>query len=131
MDSKTVTMPSAGAPRTTPVDRSAGAGQEPIRQKVDAVAVVPQAEQAPQEGQSVDKQQLAEAVSHLNSYVQNHRRNLEFNIDESSGKTVVKVIDAETDEVIRQIPNENALHMAQFLRENGGASEGAILNTEA
>ncbi len=61
------------------------------------------------------EQALDDAVKQLNSYVQSINRNLEFNIDVDSGKTVVKVIDAETDELIRQIPNEEALNIAKQL----------------
>ncbi|MFW5443924.1 MAG: flagellar protein FlaG [Methylococcaceae bacterium] len=61
------------------------------------------------------EQSLNEAVKQLNTYVQSINRNLEFNIDNNSGKTVVKVIDAETDELIRQIPNEEALNIAKQL----------------
>jgi len=61
------------------------------------------------------EQALGDAVKQLNSYVQSINRNLEFNIDKDSGQTVVKVIDAETDEMIRQIPNEEALKIAKQL----------------
>ena len=61
------------------------------------------------------EQALDAAVKQLNSYVQSINRNLEFNIDKDSGQTVVKVIDSETDELIRQIPNEEALSIAKQL----------------
>ena len=47
---------------------------------------------------------LKQAVSKLNDYVQNVQRNLQFSIDKESGATVVKVIDSKSDKVIRQIP---------------------------
>ena len=63
------------------------------------------------------KENLDNAVKRLNTYVQSINRNLEFNIDNDSGQTVVKVIDSETDELIRQIPNEEALNIAKHLNE--------------
>ena len=69
------------------------------------------------EEKKASKQNLDNAVKQLNNYVQSINRNLEFNIDNDSGKTVVKVIDAETDELIRQIPNEEALYIAKQLNE--------------
>ncbi len=60
---------------------------------------------------------LDEAVKQLNSYVQSINRNLEFNIDNDSGKTVVKVIDADTEELIRQIPDDEALSIAKQIDE--------------
>ena len=61
------------------------------------------------------EQALETAVKRLNSYVQSVNRKLEFNVEKDSGQTVVKVIDSETDELIRQIPNEEALHIAKQL----------------
>lgn len=42
-------------------------------------------------------------------------QNLQFSMDKSSGKTVVRVVDTSTQEVIRQIPSEEVLQMAQEL----------------
>ena len=67
------------------------------------------------EGKKSSEQTLDDAVKQLNSFVQSINRNLEFNIDHDSGKTVVRVIDAETDKLIRQIPNEAALSIARQL----------------
>ena len=47
---------------------------------------------------------LKQAVSKLNDYVQNVQRNLQFSIDKESGATVVKVIDSKSEKVIRQMP---------------------------
>lgn len=61
---------------------------------------------------------LRVAVSQINDYVQNLQRNLQFTVDEATGKNVVTVIDNETKEVIRQIPGEEALELARRLAEN-------------
>ena len=61
---------------------------------------------------------LQVAVSQINDYVQNLQRNLQFTVDETTGKNVVTVIDNETKEVIRQIPSEEALEIARRLVEN-------------
>lgn len=41
--------------------------------------------------------------------VQTRARNLEFSIDKDTSKTVVKLIDAESKEVLRQFPSEEIL----------------------
>ena len=64
-----------------------------------------------------DDKQLKEAVSKLNDYVQNIRRKLSFSIEESTGRTVIKVYDAETEELIRQIPPEETLRLAEVIQE--------------
>ncbi|MCX4193854.1 flagellar protein FlaG [Methylophaga sp. OBS1] len=65
------------------------------------------------EQQETQRQERAEAlqekVAELNDYMQNFNRSLQFTVDENSGDTVVKVIDSETDEVVRQIPSQELL----------------------
>ena len=62
-----------------------------------------------------EEEALDNAVKQLNAHVQSINRSIEFNIDTESGKTVVKVVDVETDKLIRQIPNEEALKIAKQL----------------
>lgn len=68
---------------------------------------------------------LKQAVSKLNDYVQNVQRNLQFSIDKESGATVVKVIDSKSEEVIRQMPTEETLRIARRLAEQ---SDDAAFN---
>lgn len=69
---------------------------------------------------STSDEVLEEAVTHLKEYLQNINRNLEFSIDKDSGRTLVKVIDADTDEVIRQIPSEDIVRMSRNLEDASG-----------
>jgi flagellar protein FlaG len=62
---------------------------------------------------------LNEAVSRLREQAQSVQRNLEFSVDDASGETVVKVVASDTGEVIRQIPSEVALKLAESLKEAG------------
>ncbi len=75
------------------------------------------AEQGSQVKQTDDSKKLNEAVRVLNEQVQSVQRELRFSVDEDSGQTVIKVIDLSTKEVIRQIPNEEALGVAKTLNE--------------
>jgi flagellar protein FlaG len=70
---------------------------------------------------------LEQAVSALNSKVQAVQRDLNFSIDEDSGRTVVKVIDSHTDEVIRQIPSEEVLALARNLSDVVTADAAGLL----
>ncbi len=79
------------------------------------------------EGAVPDRQQLSTAVSALKDYVQNIRRGLEFTVDEEINQVIVKVYDAETKEVIRQIPAEEALNLARQLAR----SDGLLLKAKA
>ncbi len=74
------------------------------------------AEGAVRQAGKADSANLQEAVRNLNDYVQNVRRNLQFDLDDESGHTIVRVLDADTDEVIRQMPSEEVLALARHMR---------------
>jgi len=87
-------------------------------------------QELPVAGQSVPPSASAEvqqAVSRLNDYVQNLRRDLQFRVDESSERVVVTVVDPESGRVIRQIPSEEMLAVAQRLEQ----MQGLLVNEKA
>ena len=65
------------------------------------------------------REQVKAAVEQIDSYLKASRRELQFQVDEESGQVIVRVRDAATGEVIRQIPGEEALRVARALQENG------------
>ncbi|MGE6995673.1 flagellar protein FlaG [Pseudomonas sp. NPDC047961] len=67
--------------------------------------------------QTVIAESLGEAVSSIKDFVQSIRRDLDFDLDDASGKMIVKVTDRATGEVVRQIPTEEALRLAENLEE--------------
>ncbi len=62
-----------------------------------------------------DQKLVESVVSRISDFVQNFQRDLHFTIDKDSGRTVIKVIDSETEELIRQIPAEETLRIARHL----------------
>ncbi|MFN2308627.1 MAG: flagellar protein FlaG [Gammaproteobacteria bacterium] len=66
---------------------------------------------------NVSSEALTQAVSDINNYVQSVRRELQFSIDETLGRTVIKVLDSETQEIVRQIPTEEVLALARYLSQ--------------
>ena len=59
--------------------------------------------------------QLQEALREIRRVVEPVAQNLQFSIDEESGRTIVKIIDASTKEVVRQMPSEEVLAIAHAL----------------
>jgi flagellar protein FlaG len=59
----------------------------------------------------------AEVVSELNDVAKVLQTNLQFSIDEKTNKIVVKVLDADTQKVIRQIPPEDVMKMSARIQE--------------
>ena len=64
---------------------------------------------------AVDSERVESAVSKISDFVQNFQRDLQFSVDQDSGRTVIKVVDSETEQVIRQIPSEETLRMVELL----------------
>lgn len=89
---------------------SADQGQNlPKDDQVDETSVAGQEEQSA----------LKDAVEQINNYVQNIQRDIQFTMDDSTGETVIKVMDSHTDELVRQIPSEVALNLAKNLQKYG------------
>ncbi|MAD45758.1 MAG: flagellar biosynthesis protein FlaG [Oceanospirillaceae bacterium] len=65
----------------------------------------------------LSQDEVQEAVSRINEYVQQTERTLDFQLDEDSGRTVIRVYDKSSSELIRQIPSELALELAQKLND--------------
>jgi flagellar protein FlaG len=61
------------------------------------------------------QQQLQQAVNELQRKAQSFAPDLIFSVDHDTGRTIVKVTDASTQEVIRQIPAEEVLKLAKEL----------------
>lgn len=74
-------------------------------------------QQATAENAGTMFEQVDSAVTSIQSFVQNIRRDLNFSVDDSSGRVVVKVTDGASGEVIRQLPSEEALRLAESLEE--------------
>ncbi|GJL74416.1 MAG TPA: flagellar biosynthesis protein FlaG [Nitrosomonas sp.] len=70
---------------------------------------------------------IEQAVEKIQETVNNMAQNLRFSIDEDTGKTVVKVMDAQTQEVIRQFPSQEAISIARTLDK----IQGLLFDDEA
>jgi flagellar protein FlaG len=66
---------------------------------------------------AVSREQVESAVSTIQEFVQSVRRNVNFTLEDASGRVVVKVTDASSGDIIRQIPSEEALQLAESLEE--------------
>ncbi|MGW8393908.1 flagellar protein FlaG [Pseudoduganella sp. HUAS MS19] len=73
------------------------------------------------------RQEVEDAVARLNNSVQQRAQSLLFAIDDDSHRTIVKVIDLRTQEVLRQIPTPEALEIAKAI----DAFRGLLVDQEA
>ncbi len=81
------------------------------------------------EGKQISKEELDAAVITLNERVQQIQRDLLFSVDEGSGRTIVRVVNTETEEVVRQIPSEEVLRISRNIQEQLDDSSGLIFET--
>ncbi|GLO23938.1 flagellar protein FlaG [Pseudomonas putida] len=90
--------------------------QAPVADRDPAVLAKVQEAAAP-DNQPHSREDLEKAVGEIRDFVQSSQRQLDFSIDDSTGRVVVKVIATQSGEVIRQLPSELALKLAQSLSE--------------
>lgn len=69
--------------------------------------------------QQVSVEQLLSEVALVNDYVQTVQRDLQFSVDEELDRTVIRVVDSDTGELIRQIPDDIFLELARRLKDDG------------
>lgn len=105
-----VSRPAAAGPVETGSERSSAV------EATELAAGTPPRTSAPRGDDTADPA-LNDAVAQLNDYAQSVRRELQFSIDNGTGRSVVRVVDRETQELIRQIPSDLALKLARQLDE--------------
>ena len=62
---------------------------------------------------------IAKAAEDIQNFVKDMGRNLSFSVDEATGYNVVRVVNPETNELIRQLPSEELLKIARSMKDLG------------
>ncbi|WP_416305818.1 flagellar protein FlaG [Neptunicella sp. SCSIO 80796] len=86
-----------------------------------------------QPADTLSAREVETAVAEVNDFVQSQSRQLNFSVDENSNRSVVKVTDSDTGEVIRQLPSDEVLKLAariQDLQSDIGAAVGVLFSKE-
>lgn len=89
------------------------------------VAVKPAAEQ---QAAQPTQEQLKAAVDNINRAMKQSNSNVEFSIDKDTKQTVIKVVESQTGQVIRQFPSEEILAVSRMIAE---AQHGALVKQKA
>ena len=111
-----------------------GAGTSPLTggRRSSFVSVAANAPGVPASRQAIQPKQLTEAelqqgLALLQQRAQTAAPNLQFSIDRDANRVVIKVTDSSTQEVIRQFPPEEILHLDKELTR----LQGLIFNKQA
>lgn len=103
----------------------AQAQQEGLAETERAVTKLAETEQN-ETGQSFDREALATLVKGLNDVMKQNRHGLAFSVHDDSGKTVIDVKDIESDEVVRKIPSEEVLALAEYFAQHSEDSKATL-----
>jgi len=63
----------------------------------------------------LDKAEVEQAVDKISEFVSALQSELSFSIDDATGSQIVKIMDSQTQQVIRQFPSEEAVAIAHAL----------------
>ncbi|WP_100655844.1 flagellar protein FlaG [Alteromonas flava] len=83
--------------------------------------------------QQSDNQAVEQASREIEQFLQSQNRNLSFSVDQDTQRSIVTVTEADSGDVIRQIPSDEVLRLAERLREfqtDVGSSVGVLFNNQ-
>lgn len=106
------------------------AASQQVQQQEPVVANDREVQPAPEQAQDVPEmtaEEMQAVADKLNEFMQNGQRNLNFSVDKDTDEMVIKVMDTETQEVIRQFPSEEALKLTKHIE----GMMGLIFNDHA
>ncbi|PKM10167.1 MAG: hypothetical protein CVV13_14100 [Gammaproteobacteria bacterium HGW-Gammaproteobacteria-3] len=90
-----------------------------------AGVINPKGGNAPTDAEKSTPEQVDKAVSDVNSFFQNERRELSFTINKAVATgVVIEIKDTKTQKVIQQIPPESVVKLAERLNELNGKDDG-------
>ncbi len=96
-----------------------------------ALKLVPGTENAKKPGDKEASLSTAKTAAETgNSIMQASNRNLEFKVDDSTKKVVVKIVDTQSGKVLRQIPSEDMLAFIDKMQKLEG-DKGTVLQDRA
>lgn len=72
-------------------------------------------------------EQIEQTVDEIRREIQSVDQNLLITIDKETGKTIVRLIDSSTKEILRQIPSEELIAIARAL----GKGQSGLIEREA
>lgn len=111
-----------GLPPRTATPESSAVDFRPAKIAQQAGAAPVQTEQSVTQAQKTEatRQQVEQAAKEVNEFLKPINNSLQFKVDDDTGKTVVKVIDTVTEDVIRQFPSEEMLAIAKAIDQMKG-----------
>mgnify|MGYP006186636305 CR=1 FL=1 len=102
-------VPSTSPPLTPALTQSTGVN----------VVVPASVREQPAQNTPLTTEQIEQTVDEIRRQIAPVDQNLLFTIDKDTGKTIVRLIDSSTKEILRQIPSEELVAIARALGKSG------------
>ena len=64
-----------------------------------------------------DLEEIEKSFDEISEFMNLYNRNVNFSMDEKSDRTIIKVFDSDSRELIKQFPSEDLVKLAQKIRE--------------
>lgn len=78
------------------------------------------------EFERISENQLNKTIEKLNNFLADKASGLEFSVDEDTGRSIVKLIDKQTNEILRQYPSKEMLEISKDLSK----LQGLLISTK-
>ena len=72
------------------------------------------------QNQQLEREQLEKVAQQLQEFMGEMSRSLQFQVDEDSGRDVIKILEKTSGDVIKQYPSEEVLSLVSKLSESAG-----------
>lgn len=104
-------------PLAMPATKKAEEPSVPAASKTGPAAGMPTQDKAAPEP---TREEVTKALKQINEAMPSSATRLEFSLDDDTSRTIVKIVDQSTKEVVRQIPTVEALQIAKSLDKLAG-----------
>ena len=112
------------AANASPPISNAAVAQKFVRSDAEVVSSAASMEIKPSsvnETSAPTREVVAKEAQQIQSFVQSMGRNLNFSVDSTTGYHIVRVTNPDTGEIIRQLPSEELLRIAQSFAQINSA----------
>jgi len=91
-----------------------------IDKKQDLIKANQEAQKGNEANQPLTPKQLEKVAQQLQDFVGDLNRNIQFSVDKDSGRDVIKVIDKDSGDILKQYPSEEVLTLVSKLTDMVG-----------
>ncbi|MBI1175063.1 MAG: flagellar protein [Sideroxydans sp.] len=108
-------MPIQNINNASPSPQTSGSQATPLPAPSSTGTAAAKVQPAQPAASQPSEAQVQQAVDTINNKLLQANKNLQFSIDQDSHKTVVKIVESKTGEVLKQLPSKEAIAISQSI----------------